>query len=718
MVVDQSRKIFHESWYRIANQKIALRSTVRIHRQFYRGSLWYVLYEPFTNQFFRFREHAYQFIARLSLKKSIEEIWLELLKEYPESAPGQSDIIKLLSSLYQANMLHYHQSEDGTQLFERHSKKKNKKIKSSLLNIFFLRIPLVDPYPLLKSLNSLIKIIVSKPMFLLWGMVIFLGLKVGIENFDALKDNAQGFLAPENLIWIYVCTVLIKIIHEFGHSFIVHRYGGEVHTLGIMFMLLAPLPYMDATASWAFRKKRHRILVGSGGIIFELFIAAIALIVWVNVGGGPIKSIAYNVFFIASISTLLFNANPLMRFDGYYILTDVLDMPNLQQQSKLHLKYVLERFLFKKQDAIQVTKAFNEACLYSVYGVASSIYRIILFTGIIITISKHFLILSVIMGITLILSMVITPCFKFIKYIFSSAELSRVRARAISLTLIFFGSISAFLFYFPVSDTFTAPGVLEAFRYEDVITKTNGQVIEITSSTGAFIDSGATLLILENPVLENQILEKRAALVESQFNYKKALYSSPENMYPIFKRIEVLTQELQRLENEKEDLALKAPMSGIWISENLADLPSKWILKGDSLGTLIDSSRFLFKAVIPQNEAARLFGVTGKNVKIRLNGNAFTELLVKEFKIIPIAQNELPSMALGWHGGGNIEVVSTASNQTTEPFYLVEALLYPSSSVRFMQGRSGKIRFVSGKLPLARQGIRKIRQALQKYYRI
>jgi putative peptide zinc metalloprotease protein len=110
---------------------------------------------------------------------------------------------------------------------------------------------------------------------------------------------------------------------------------------------------MDATASWAFRKKSQRILVGCGGMVFEFFIAAIALIIWSYLGGGTLKAIAYNVFFIASISTLLFNANPLMRFDGYYILTDILDMPNLQKQSKYHLKYILEHYFLKKQMLIK-----------------------------------------------------------------------------------------------------------------------------------------------------------------------------------------------------------------------------------------------------------------------------------------------------------------------------------------------------------------------------
>lgn len=718
MVVDQSRKIFHESWYRIANQKIALRSSVRIHRQYYRGVLWYVLYEPFTSQFFRFRENAYEFIVRLSLHKTVEEIWYELLELYPDDAPGQGDIVNLLSTLYQANMLYYNESEDSSQLLERKQTKKNKKIKGTLLNILFIKIPLIDPYPLLKRLQPIIKITISKITFVIWFLLILYAAKVGIENFETLKNEAQGFLSPSNLIWIYACTVFIKIFHEFGHSFAVHRYGGEVHTLGVMFMLLAPLPYMDATASWAFRKKSQRILVGCGGMVFEFFIAAIALIIWSYLGGGTLKAIAYNVFFIASISTLLFNANPLMRFDGYYILTDILDMPNLQKQSKDHLKYILEHYFLKKTDANKVSFSLKESFIYSFYGIASSIYKIILFSGIVIAISNYYLIISLIMGVLLIITMILTPLFHFMKYIFTSSSLILVRTRAITITLFFIGLVYFFLFTIPIPDTMTAHGILEAERYENVVIKTNGKVKEITSFTNTFIDSGASLLVLENPILENLIDEKKAAITEIQYQYKNALNLYPENMMPLSKRIEVLNQELNKLLEDKNNLILNAPLSGIFISDHLSNFQSKWLSKGDSIGFIIDTSRFIFSAVIPQEEAGRIFNSSPEKIKIRLIGNAFSELAVRSTKVIPLAQNQLPSVALGWLGGGEVEVNTSSENKTVEPFYLIKAQVQSNNEVLFLQGRSGKIHFELGTKPLGMQIIRKIRQALQKYYRI
>ena len=177
MIQDRQRKIFHESWYRLAGSRIALRSSVRIHRQIYRGVLWYVLYEPFTNQYFRLPQGAYSFVSRLSVSRTVGEIWNSMLESGEGDIPGQGEVIEMLAQLYQANMLLYDGVEDGTKLFDRDKKKTRKKVKSTLLNIFFLRIPVFDPDPLLNRLRWLIRILLSTPMMLVWLATVIVAVK-------------------------------------------------------------------------------------------------------------------------------------------------------------------------------------------------------------------------------------------------------------------------------------------------------------------------------------------------------------------------------------------------------------------------------------------------------------------------------------------------------------------------------------------------------------
>lgn len=723
MILDKQRKIFHESWYRLSESKIALRASVRVRRQVYRGLLWYVLFDPFTNKYYRLPQETYNFVSKLTTKKTIGEIWNDLLNSGVEDIPGQGEVIEILAQLYQANMLLYDGVEDGAKLFDRDNKSTQRKVKASLLNIFFLRIPLFDPEPILRRFKWVSSFFYSKFFLLAWFAAIFIAVKYGIENFDALKDQTQGFLAPSNIVWVYVSTILVKILHEFGHSFAVKKYGGEVHTMGIMFMLLAPLPYMDATASWAFRKKRHRIFVSAAGMLCEFFIAAVAMIIWANVGGGFIKNIAYNVLIMTSISTILFNINPLMRFDGYYILVDLLDMPNLQQHATQHLKYLLERYVFRKQDASKIAESWSESIIYTIYGLSSSIYRIFLFTGFIIAISQHYLILSVIMGIMLILSMAIIPVGKFLKYVYISPGLASVRLRAVIITMCFLGLLFLGLFCLPVPNTFTAPGVIETTQNESTIVATSGRITKIYHNTGDSVSRGDTLVMLENDELLISLDQKKAEINEATLLYNKALNETPENMHPLKKRIEVLRQELDHLQIQKDRLALIANIDGIWNASDIADYEDRWVSKGDSLGMLLNTASFDFLAVISQEEVSRLFTDNSRNytASVRLKGDAFTEIQVDNITAIPASSDKLPSEALSWQGGGDIEtrMGQDYSEITAEPIYIVRASLKKSGMIQnLMHGRSGKIRFLLGKTPLALQGIRKVQQALQKYYRM
>ena len=720
-MVDQSTKIFHESWYRIANQRICLRSSVRIHRQFYRGEKWYVLFDPFTNQYFRLQQAAYDFIIRLSLRKTVEEVWYELLKKNSDHAPGQGEIIEILSQMYRSNMLHYDMAQDSMKLFERQATKKRKKIKTTLFNIFYLRLPLLDPDAFLKRIMPVIRILLSKGMALVWLVLMIYAGKIALDHFEQLQDQAQGVLAPSNLFMLYLCSIFVKTIHEFGHSCVVRKYGGEVHTVGLMFMLLAPLPYMDATASWSFRNKWKRVFVALGGMIFEFFVAAIALIVWANVGGGPVKAVAYNLFFIASVTTFLFNINPLMRFDGYYALSDALDIPNLQQQSSAHLKYLLEKWVFKRQEATTPATTMRDNVLFTFFGIASSIYKIFLFGGIVVSVSQHFLLLALVMALFLVLTMLLMPIYNFVRYVFTSPQLMRVRSRAITVTVVFFTLLFALLAYVPMPDTFTAPGILEAIHYENAVNKTAGHVVKVLAQPGQYLQVGDTLLVLESPELENKLKVADGALNESQNQFYQALAETPENMDPIAKRIDVMAQEYAKYLNDRENLVVRAGISGVWVSPDARNLEGKWLPKGDSLGIIIDTSAFRFVAVIPQEEVSRIFSSSMRKLSVKLKGHAFLELPVDSVQAIPMEQNRLPSAALGWYGGGDVEVNSSRGDpqQTAEPFYEVRARISARDErIPLLQGRSGKIRFHLGYTPLLAQGYRKVRQMLQKYYRV
>ncbi|MBN1604598.1 MAG: hypothetical protein JW915_23520 [Chitinispirillaceae bacterium] len=713
-------KIFHESWYQIANQRIYLRSSVRIRRQLFRGELWYVLHDPFANQFFRLRRNSYEFLARINKNKTIEQLWNELLDTNPENAPGQGEIIDLLAQLYHANLLHYDLAPDSIKLFEKFKKRRQNLIKSNILNIMFARFPLFDPYFILKFLNPLIKTLIGPAGALLWILVVGFGIKTAIDNFSTLQIQTDAILAPENLFLLYISIAFIKIFHEVGHAFTVHRYGGEVHIIGIMLMMLTPLPYTDATASWAFRRKWQRILVSSAGMIFELFVAAIAVMIWAGTGAGLVHTLAYNIIFTASVSTLLFNINPLLRYDGYYILSDLVGIPNLQKQSTQQITWFVERYAFGKKDETPVASNTKEAWLLSIYAILSIIYKFFVFTGIMLFVANKMLLIAIIMAISFLFSWAFIPLFNFIKYLTSNPGLSRVRGRAIRVSIIAAGTIFLLTWYIPFPYSFKAPGVLKAVGYFKIVNPAEGRVIRIDKKSGSTVKQGDTLFLLENPVLINQSIETKAALLQAEIGFDKALVSSHADMEPMSKKIQVYSQRLEYLRKKIKALAVEAPIDGIWVAPDVDDFVGRTMPRGTPAGELIDPEQFYFASVISQNEISELFALQVKSAAIRLSGEAGKKLLVKNYTIIPVAQTNLPSSALGFSGGGDVAVnpADSSGQRTLEPFYEVRAFVEQNNAVQLLNGRSGRIRFSLGNKPILWQAWRKVRQLVQKHYQV
>lgn len=714
-----NEKIFHESWYQIAGQRIFLRASVEVIRQMYRGRPWYVLHDPFSNQFFRIRAPAYAFIARLGMSQTVEQAWNWMLENSPADAPSQSEIVDLLAQLYHANLLHYQSAPDSGKIFERFRKRQANLAKSTFLNVMFARVPLWDPNHLLNRLQPLIRFLISPVGLAAWIIMIGLGIKTVLDNFAALKIQSDGILAAENIPLLYLGVLLIKLIHEFGHAFAVRRFGGEVHALGVMLMLFTPLPYTDATAAWAFRNKWHRIFVGAAGMVFELFFASIAVLVWANTGEGTLHSLAYNMMFTASVSTVVFNINPLLRYDGYYMLADLVDLPNLQQQAMRQLTYALERWGFGRKDAVPPATTGKEGWFLGLYAVASSSYRIFVFSGILVLVSQKILLVALIMAIYFSITWLGTPVARFVRYLSSSPDLARVRGAAVRRTVIAAAVLLLILNYVPFPYGFTAPGIVKAVDHNLAVNSTAGRVVVLDKASGSLVRKGDTLLTLESVELVKERAETEALLRETQSALSHAITKAQADIEPMKRRQEAYEQRLRRLDQQTANLRVRAEIPGVWVAPDVDDFVGRWLPRGSPLGQIIDADGFYFAAVVSQREISELTALGKSRAELRLAGRSGCRLEVAGYKVIPMEQTQLPSMALGIPGGGEIAVkMDSSGTRTAEPFYEVRALITPDPDVMLLQGRRGRIRFALGRKPLLWQGWRKMRQLVQKHYQI
>jgi putative peptide zinc metalloprotease protein len=455
-------------------------------------------------------------------------------------------------------------------------------------------------------------------------------------------------------------------------------------------------------------------------MITEVFVAAVAAFVWVRTGPGTLHSLAYNMMFIASVSTIVFNANPLLRFDGYYILSDLLDIPNLHTRATRHLRHLVERYLFGYKDSHSPAGGLKEGFWLSAFGVASGLYRVLVFTGIILFVADKFLLAGLLMALICLISWGLVPLFRFVSYLGSSPRLAKTRVRAMAFSLSLLILVVSFLAICPFPNRFRAPGVTEATQYARVVNDAPGYIEAVITPSGAHVSEGTPLIKLKNRELHLQIKAAEAQRQEVLAMQRLALHKKTAELDPIQKRLETIEVTLRDFREEEAALLVRARESGIWVAPNIQETIGTWLHRGSVVGEIVNQDAFRFSAVVSQDQAADLFARDIRKAEVRLYGQGGRNLSVRDFQIIPFQQERLPSVALGWRGGGEIPVsISDETGlQAAEPFFQIKAEIQSSTDVVLLHGRSGKLRLTLAPKPLLVQWATQFRQLLQKRYQI
>lgn len=713
--------LYSESWYRVRHQHISLRPNVQIHKQSFRGQIWYVVEDPFNNRFYRFRPEAYTFIARLTQHKTVEEVWQQCLEDEPEKAPGQPEVVRMLAQLYQSSLLQSDLSPDAARLFERHRKQKQRELKAKLLSILFIRIPLFDPNKLLDRLLPLAQPFLSRIGFAIWLGVLFFGLKTVIDNAGALLDQTEGILAPGRLAFLYLSFILVKILHEFGHGILTKKFGGEIHTAGIMLMVFNPIPYVDATSAWAFRERWKRVLVGSGGMGVELFLASIAAFVWAATEGGIWNALAYNVMFVASVSTLLLNINPLMRFDGYYILSDLTDTPNLNSRANRHVLYLMERFLLGNKDAQTQAENAKEGFWLTLFAVAGWVYRLFIFAVILWFVADRFFGLGLIAAIIGIITFFVVPVIRLINFLLNEPRIEEIRLRAQFISLGIAAALIGFLGFVPMPYAFRAKGVFQSNPHREIYTASPGVLNENMRASLDWVTPGQPLFKMTNRELPVQMRATVAEREEIEALLQIGM-NDPRIRRPAERQLKAIDKKIGRLQDYLTNLDYRAPIEGQWVVPRKEDLLGSYVQRGEPVGLVINPNRFAFLAVVPQRNAVHLFNQEIRGANLKIPGQADNKIQVSNLIFIPAEQQILPHPSLGWAGGGPVEVDREDPNGTRaiEPFFLVRAEIEeePEGRVVLAHNLGGVIRFQLPATPYFWQGYQLLRRMLQQRFQV
>ncbi len=721
---EASGRTYSDAWHRVAAVRACLRSSVRAHRQSFRGQDWVVLRDSLSSDFFRVTAEAYAFLSRLSPHRTIDEVWVEWLEAEPELALTQEEVVQLLGQLHLSNLLQFDRGAASGSLFERYRERRGREIKALLMGFLAIKIPLIDPDRFLDRMLPLIRWLMGPFGWLLYGALIVLGLKALVDESGRLFDQSAGLLAPANLGLLYVGLVVAKLVHEFGHAAACKRFGGEVHKMGVMLLLFAPLPYVDATASWGFRSRFHRLLVGASGVLAEFAVAAVAALIWANTAPGVINALAYNVIFVASVSTLLFNLNPLMRFDGYHMLVDWLEVPNLFQRSRDQLKYLGERFVLGVKTAQPAARTRKEAWLLPTYGIVSLVYWLMLMSTIIFFIAEQYLEVGIALAWIVFFTALGLPVLKFIQHLVSSPRLQHQRLRAITSTVLLSGAAATLVAGVPLPERVRVKGVLQASEFRELYSDSGGTLVQLLAQPGSWVQAGQPLARLENLEIDYEIRAARRQREQIKAQELQAVASAVGNLQPLLRQRQAIEERIEQLLSQQRALVLIAPIEGIWSAGELESSRGQWIARGASLGTLVDDRAWRFVAVLPQ-VGTHLFEAGVVRSEIRIRGQQELNLLSTRTEVMPFEQGQLPSVALGMAGGGEIAVQSSDPKglAAAEPFFRIHAQLPPPGSsagqdIRRLHGRLGTMRITLPDSPLLVQWERGARQFLQRKFRV
>lgn len=648
-----SASLFSTSWYKVADLKVRLRKHATVHRHQYRGKTWYVLQDHVTGQFQRFTPQAYQLIGLMDGSRTLQTIWDLACKRLGDEMPTQDEIIQLISQLNRANVIQSDILPDIAELQHRRKEQVSKKRLQQLKSPLSIRIPMLDPEAFLRATLPWVKPLYSWWGAVLWFSLIATGLTLAVVNWEGLTENiSDRVLALENIFLVALVYPFVKVLHELGHAYAVKRWGGEVHEVGIMLLVLFPVPYVDASAASAFRNKYQRMLVGAAGILVEVMLAAIAMIVWSLAEPGVVRAIAFNVMLIGGFSTVLFNGNPLLRFDAYYVLSDFLEIPNLATRGNAQIGYLVKKYLFAVRDISSNALSTSESIWLASYAIAAYAYRMFVMVAIALFVASQYFVVGSFLAIWSIWSTLIMPVMKTASKPVVDPQLRTRRTRVITLSITILATITGALVLVPVPLKTQVEGVLSVPQDAYIRTSVSGFVKALIKESGEPVQQGDAVFSIVSPDLKARANVLRAQVHEAQVRYDASLRDRSGS--------EILREELKFIEREYDralerlnELTLFSPSQGELIIPNANSIEGRFVNRGEMLGYVVDYKHLPLSVLVSEENIDRVRTNT-LSVEVRFVTSVDKTYVGDIVRFMPTLTQTLPSAVLSTNGGGTI----------------------------------------------------------------
>lgn len=590
--------------------ELIARPDLEIRRSDFQGEPSQIVKDPLAMRYFQLREQEYRVLQMLNGQTTYADIQIALQAEFPASRVRMETIVQLIFNFHQNGLLLTSAPGQASRLAKREAASRRSKRLAKILNPFTIRFPGVDPTGLLRRLDPLFGWLFTKAGFTAAATLVLSALLLIAVNWHDVKarlPEAQAFFGFDNLIQMGVLLMFTKTIHELGHALCCRRMGGECHEIGVLLMVLTPAMYCNTSDSWIMPNKWHRIAIGAAGMYVEVVLAAIAAFVWWYSEPGLLHYTALNVMFLSSVATIVFNANPLLRYDGYFILADFLEIPNLAPKARLViLEHLKTACLGMRPQHSHLLPRENRGWFIA-YSFTSFVYRWFVTLGILWFVTNALEPMGLaIIGQTLVViaigGMVVMPMVQLIRFFSTPGRLQQVKLASLATTATLSTAIVLAIVLVPVPHYVTASFVVEPHNAERIYVNASGNLVTTFANAGQVVAPGSVLARLDNPRLELEYLalQGERAKLQSQLEQLELTLKRDVDVSQMIVQtraeIERVNAELDTAKQMLAQLELRTTRGGTIIpARNVAEaLPQEHELVGWSGSPLDPANRGCF----------------------------------------------------------------------------------------------------------------------------
>lgn len=695
---------------RLRSVRISLRGDLEVSRHVFHGRASYVLRDPITFETHRLSSADYQVVTHLDRAKTLGEIFDALCRDNCLSAADEQDFYGFIVSLQRLGLL-TQPDADGRTLFERYNRRSELERRSKLLGFLFLQVPLVNPDRFLKNTRFVGQIVFSKLFVVAWCVAIAASIWLLSERWAEFAEPIDAVLAGRSLVTVWVTLLGLKVLHELGHGWACKHYGGQVPEMGAFFIAMNPCAYVDASAAWGFPRRWSRVVVSLGGVYFESFAAMAALWFWAFSDPSLARSTAHHIVVMASLATFLFNLNPLLRYDGYFILCDVTGIPNLRQKAIATIQAHLKSVFIGLPLEFRYRANGTNVCL-AMYAVAATIYK----ASIVLTMSA--LIAARLPAIGLLLAVyyvgltVGSAAWRLFRFLWvgNACRGRRLRAAFCSAGLIV---LAAVLLLAPAPQRATTTGVLTREHVRSLRTVNPGFLSEIFVQAGQEVKPGACIARLANIDLDANVAEAASQLESLRIERRR--FASDDQPVDAIKLERQARHVAQRLRSANEDVAtleMKSNQNGrILRCLNRRQLGQ--FLPSDTPVAEIGWGRQVVTAWMPAESFTDAKPSIGDLVACRFHAHPDRVLSGQVVSISPVSQRQFEHLELTQMAGGEI-VVDPHTRLSEESRFQVIVVLDTPLPETLRDGSRATIRLNHPTLTMAEFAWRRLQRGLQR----